>query len=469
MKKRFVKTLFMLAIVLLFFMIPTVVYAHDSDDYTLDTWHDNGGSDIQFKNWFFEETSHIPETLGTQNNPLRYYFSDMGKGAESHLNLLGYVYQKNSRYLMWSNIIPVLKKGIEKWNNVYFRDGSVDRRLVYLEETTNATNANIIFYPSAAKSATDSEYEDLQYTIIQSGVYPATTERVEESCVDGWSSNPIVKYPKHCTEYDITINIREIIKSNMTHSLLLKKIEKIGTHEIGHVLGLADIESKENIVRPDLIMSNNNFDETYVLDIPYQEIVGVSIFRGLHTDGEHLWLKEFYNNQTKYKCSICNGTTTTLPSGTIIDYGHSEGESHIHTDDDLMIVGKIQYPKYGDHTHYYKKCMYCSYVSLVSDNMTYKNAMSNGHIVVCDECGIEWQQSHAFVYDSTNDDTHTSRCHICNYIGIQGMHSYVYSYLDETNHLCSCTICEFSKNHTHNYTYDSSLNVNVCEDCGYSN
>ena len=92
MKKRFVKTLFMLAIVLLFFMIPTVVYAHDSDDYTLDTWHDNGGSDIQFKNWFFEETSHIPETLGTQNNPLRYYFSDMGKGAESHLNLLGYVY-----------------------------------------------------------------------------------------------------------------------------------------------------------------------------------------------------------------------------------------------------------------------------------------------------------------------------------------------------------------------------------------
>lgn len=481
MKKNFIKILLLVCLSVPIMMMPNKVYAHDANDYTLDTWNETGGSDIQFLNWFYEETFHIPESLGTASNPVKYYFSDMGRNLESHLNLSGFTYQRGSRYIMWSNIIPTLRKGIEKWNHVYFRDGSMDKRLVYLEETNSANIANITFYPSVAKSFNEVGFGNLEYSIEQTEVHPGTTEKIEESCIDAWSSTFNSINPKHCTKFDVIINYREIYKdlyqNNISYDLFLSKIEKIGTHEIGHVLGLGDINhvrsvdyssGAHNQNRPDLIMSRE-FSENHTTEIPYQEIAGVAIFRGIHTDGEHQWLEENFSNQTRYKCVICNGTTNTRPNNTIIEYGHSGTGTHTHTESDLIVVGKIEYPKYGDHAHYYKKCKYCSYVEVTSNNITHKYAFDSFHVVECNDCNMEWQQQHHFEYISTSDDSHTSRCTICNYTETQMMHSYEYTYLDEIKHLSSCTVCDFSEYHTHKYIYDEVLNKNICEDCGYIN
>lgn len=479
MKKKFIKMVLLLTLFISLVMIPSKVYAHDINDYTLDTWNETGGSDVQFQNWFYEEVFHMPESLGTSSNPVKYYFSDMGRGSESHLNLSGLTYQKGTRYIMWSNIVPMLRKGIEKWNHVYFRDGSIDKRLVYLEETTSVNNANIIFYPSVAKSTADT-YINLDYSIEQAEVHPGTTEYVEESCVDAWSSTFSSIESKHCSKYDIIINYREIFKNlyvGLSYDLFVSKIEKIGTHEIGHVLGLGDINNVRSvdnsnsahiINRPDLIMSRE-FSENHTIEIPYKEIAGVAIFRGIHTEGEHQWLEENFNNQTRYKCVICNGTTGVRPNGTIIEYGHSSEGSHTHTDSDLIIVGKIEYPKYGNHVHYYKKCQYCSYVEVTSNNISRKYTFDSYHVVECNDCNMEWQQQHHFEYISANDDSHTKRCEVCNYTGSQMMHSYEYIYLDETKHLSRCTVCDFSEYHIHNYQYDEILNKNICNDCGYIN
>ena len=375
---------------------------------------------------------------------------------------------------MWSNIIPILKKGIEKWNSVYFRDGGVDKRLVYIEETNVLSDANIVFYPSVAKTPYDTS--DLDYSVIQNTAYPGTTEVIEESCEDGYSSTFSGVEFKHCTKFNITINVREIVKPSASNSILMGKIEKIGTHEIGHVLGLGDIENvraqdyangAHSGLRPDLIMSGY-YDENYTLDLSYKEIAGVAIFRGIHTDMDHQWLKEIVNNSIRYKCLICNGTTMVEPSGTIIDYGHNGENNHSHIDSDLLIVGKIQYMKYDNHAHYYKKCKYCSYVSVVSDNITYKNVTNNFHTVECNDCNMEWQQEHTYVYDNTNKDIHTSKCQVCNYIGTQSMHIYSWIYIDENKHLNSCIVCDYSSEHIHEYIYDEGLNKNVCVNCGYA-
>lgn len=470
MRIKIVKNLLILGGIGFLMMFSIVSHAHDASEYTLETWNTMTNDNEQGRNWFFMEDSHIPETLGTQNNPLLYYFNDMGIGSESHLNLSSFTYQKNSRNLMWSNIKPILRKGVQKWNNVYFRDGSVDKRLIYIEETTSLNNANVVFYPSAAKPSVENEmYDDLKYTVIQNSTYTyiGTTEKVDESCVD---LSDTYEEHQHCTKYQIVINIRELIKEETTHSLLMLKTEKIGTHEIGHVLGLTDIEHKESsyVSHPELIMSSGYSDDNHTLDIPYQEVVGVAILRGLHTDEEHQWVEESYNGETRYKCIICNGYTSVNPGGIINSYGHTDGHSHNHEVNELMIVGKIKYAKYGEHYHYYKKCIQCSYVVALSDNISYKNVITNTHTIVCNDCKMEWIKTHTFEYDSTNRDTHTSRCVVCNYLKSQTTHTYVYTSIDDSTHNCYCSICDYSNTFEHDMVYDVDLQKYICVDCGYS-
>lgn len=74
-------------------------------------------------------------------------------------------------------------------------------------------------------------------------------------------------------------------------------ISRTGAHEIGHVLGLNDIDDIENsndnyYHHEELLMgySKSNIFNNKQTEITYKDIAGVLVALGYHTPDEHIWL-----------------------------------------------------------------------------------------------------------------------------------------------------------------------------------
>lgn len=240
MKKRCLRFIVVLLGMFLLYIPTYIVLAHDATLFTLYIWSETYSDDLQIRNWFFPEGNHIPETLGTSTNKLKYYISQEGYGNESDVNWSEISFNVTSSLTInWSNIQKSIEESMFKWNNVYFRDNGVDKRLVYLEKTNNINETNVVVYPSALKKVGVNDNYDYSYindgTYISDGdVTIGATFEEEESCFavnvgeNGSHS--------HCTKYRIIINIREIFLSTRGYKTKFENLmKKLGSHEMGHV------------------------------------------------------------------------------------------------------------------------------------------------------------------------------------------------------------------------------------------
>lgn len=229
----------------------------------------------------------------------------------------------------------------------------------------------------------------------------------------------------HCQNWIININID--LLSNYFEDENLKPIilSRTGAHEIGHILGLYDIDQIENTEsslfhHEEVLMGYSYFVEnpntTYQnrqTEITYRDIIGAAIIRGYHSDSNHKWLcdETFQNGKYKLICSICNGIKYV---NSINDINY---DKYYYCDSNHSLESGNMMPVASYDTKDYYKCKYCRYVapvtSIVDQNYLYTNfGDSNNHYKVNDIDGFRYKiiEKHDFSYEEEE-----AYCNDCGY------------------------------------------------------
>ena len=333
---------------------------------------------------------------------------------------------------------------MKKWNDVYFysykQDGTKSKEKVINIVEGSSSDYDIIIYP-----------EKPDYSSVAGTNYigaPTSTE-IKSSNVEH----------NHYLKFYIKVNIgyfkvglkTDIYGNNVvTQNDINHLMDRTGAHEIGHILGLDDMDvccpqstGEGNYHHEELLMGyakNGNF-LTRQQNITYKDLAGVAITRGFHTDSDHRWLvdtDQLYNGQYKKICSICNGIEyVSSLSGNYYEYNYCQGV-HTLSSNNMMAVGCN-----GDKD--YIKCKYCRYVAPVEDMVTQN-----------------------YNYQLINSSTHriTNNVSGLNYT-ITEEHNYSYSLYSATQHKCTCT-CGKIVYERHSITeadYTDGDNIAICIQC----
>ena len=363
MKKVSIFLLCNLLLILFFVSTSFNVYAHETtldveyDDCLPEDYESSSNIGDGYNEKWYELVKdnhawHIPHS-GSDITEIRYYISPVGRTSTTINWTTGIDDELSDR------IIDDFTESMEKWNNVWYYTLNTEglyekKRLVNVVEGTE-DNHNLIIYP------------------IISG--PVASTWPTSSRIKAKSVNSITH--SHYNECAMEVNIS--LMASMSSVELDIILSRTGAHEIGHVLGLKDIDSVENGDDSDLyhheeILMGYSEDLDYITrqpNITFRDIAGVAITRGFHTDSDHLWLYDKDNPKDgKYKliCSLCNCVkyVDDLLSYNYYEYGqcgHSDS-SLPHTVDDNM----IPVASYGN-TDYYK-CKYCRYVAPFTSRIT---------------------------------------------------------------------------------------------------
>ena len=294
-------------------------------------------------------------------------------------------------------------ESMKKWNNVYvyLNDSAgnvIKNKVINIVEGT-LTDHNLIIYPT----------NDVNDSIAHAEIVSGSEETIERT-------NTIDHY--HSSEWFMTINVDYFyVHGNRSAADVNILRDRTGAHEIGHILGLRDIDEApcgsyvQESHHEDLLMGYGGFSVLPSTDITYKDIAGVAITRGFHTDSDHKWLYKGLDTNGKHKliCSICNGVNAVDSlSGYTYDTYNACGENHTLSSGNMMAVAS-----YGTSDYY--KCKYCRYVApfenIVAQNytMTYDNTY---HIYTNNVEGLEYSvyEEHAFIYFAMSSTQHTAMC-----------------------------------------------------------
>ena len=245
-----------------------------------------------------------------------------------------------------------------RWNDVYYYSYDAEgirtsNKIINIVEAYNPTEANIIIYP------------------ISEGNYSAMAQ-----VVDGISdvellynepNDPENLHHYHASLWEIHVNISEFNPSNSNYGLLK---EYLGEHEMGHVLGLRDVDECCTLVNfhhhSEVLMGYGAVPSWHVPYVTYKDIAGVSITRGFHTDEDHIWMRrENENNGYDMICSLCNGVryNVNLDAGNLTYLGHTfvdmqDSSNHNDTHTDKLLVAT-------DGERDYFKCLSCRHIDTV--------------------------------------------------------------------------------------------------------
>ncbi len=164
--------------------------------------------------------------------------------------------------------------------------------------------------------------------------------------------------------------------------------KNIGTcaHEIGHVIGLKDLNNSSN--KDKLMYFHTDNRTTDILHA--SDIKGAAVVSGVHTNhlaGSYTSLDEYHYG----KCSMCdhdmpmNLHTLTPPYTSNNDYKHSA------------------------------KCSVCNGTGTENHNWnTPSYWTSTNHVISCTKCNKSVYPSHGGTFSSINDEEHQKYCSACN-------------------------------------------------------
>ena len=314
---------------------------------------------------------HIPDEINT----IKYYFADSSGN---------YTWTTDVSEEVAKEIKNAFVNSMKKWNNIYCYSYSEDgtksvRKIIDIVEGSK-DDYNIIIYPAILDAIASTNIKD-------DGVYNPDIEDYSEVGV----------HHKHYDKWVMYVNVRSFYKDN---ELVESVAERTGAHEMGHVLGLFDVDVECNFPLNDnhhqeLLMGYGDNAST---DPAYKDIAGVSITRGFHTDADHIWMLRTNDSGTKdVICALCNGVRFDIETDLeVIDgtyyyeykevsiYGSCNGEHTIVGNNNMLLVAT-------DTVRDFYKCLCCKYIAeVVHDAHEYtewKNYSTTKHIEVCSLCG----------------------------------------------------------------------------------
>lgn len=354
---------------------------------------------------YCSKVGYNDENFGDDINEVWYYL----KYDSNEIHIYNDGYTPSVKYYFVPNtdiehtefamVKEALKTSMEKWNNVYFykfeANGSISKyKLANIEEGTQ-NNYNV-----------EVKVENSNLT--------ATIDTVHKVEIE--DDSHIRHY--HATYWEITY------RYNLNETLNDHHLSRVGAHEIGHVLGLKDVDfyeegtseyDEQNFHHEEILMGyrahKNNIHQS---NITYKDLVGVAITQGFHTDNDHSWMLD--NARNKLICSICNGVkdVNSLSDYTYVSFNSCQN-NHDLSSNNLMAVAS-----YGNLDYY--KCKYCRYVApfenLVNQEYTYSSNNTSTHYVINQVNGLEYtfleQHNFGAPYTKRNDTTHYSTCQECN-------------------------------------------------------
>ena len=374
-------------------------YAHESIlnvsyDYCSFSWYSNT-LEID-KKWYViedldSEFCHISDTEQT----IKYYFADESPD--------GYRWDTDISQQLAEEIKTSFANSMKKWNNVYIYsyDSSgniIKNKVINIVEGT-FDDHNLVIYPEKGPNRyAHTDFENDSKIKVQTD---------------------FEHY--HISRWVISINIEKIYLTTLNEDAINVLEECTGAHEIGHILGLRDIDSMCDSScaewhHEELLMGYGEIVSSRQTNITYKDLAGVAITRGFHTDADHKWLNEGQQSDGTYKlrCSLCNGVryVATL-NGYVYDMYNACNGNHELSDGNMMAVAS-----YGTSDYY--KCKYCKYVapfsSIVPQNYIFvSNSRGNGYTNMVE--GLEYTyyyERHSFTYTEYSESWHKKTC-ACGY------------------------------------------------------
>ena len=446
MKRQLSMSLFII-ITMIFnclFYVPIQVNAHETPlTIYYDTCVGDELGDGINETWYLLGNGSFIRHLSHDEMTIKYYFANQNKSGN-------YKWTTDVSSEEAEIIKEAYANSMKKWNNVYFYDYNgngivTKRKIVNIVEGTQ-DDCNLTIYPAKTTAYYASTGVELLETI---------------------SSNHY-----HVNEWFMSVSVTDfVVNENSTNSREVNTLrERTGAHEIGHILGLWDVD---DVCLPLNITEDHHYEilmgygeDVYnrSSDITYKDIAGVAITRGFHTDDDHKWLNAGIQEDGTYKliCSICNGVkyVESLSGISYSTYGYCNS-NHDLSDGNMMAVAS-----YGNCDYY--KCKYCRYVAPFSDIVPqdyeitfisetyhqYQNMVDGleytilePHIINENYCSICQSNIHFYThqYVSYSNYAHKAFCECGEYI------------LEDHRHLApsyDCVFCGAEHEHTYGTSYE---------------
>lgn len=320
--------------------------------------------------------------LSQENLILKYFFSEY-----AYLNS-SYTWTTDVDLATANEIKTAYVNSMKKWNDVYYysydENGKKTKNSIIniVEGTSN--DYNIMIYPTNNALLEKEGYEnnaaltgffDTDYEIVENN----TT--IKHSHNNKWKMRVNIDYFHLNSPLNINIESLNIYKS------------RTGMHELGHVLGLDDVDGccptsslfnhhNESIMGYGL-GNDITTKKTYAT---YQDIAGISITRNFHTDDDHIWMKRVNDDNTiDLICSLCNGVkfNVILDSNQTTYNGKSLNtyKSCTHYNGTNYKMLHVASDKQRD----FYKCQYCRYIETIDYNDKIYSLNYNSNIVISNE------------------------------------------------------------------------------------
>lgn len=379
---------------------PFIDYNDIGDGYN-EKWYQLEKQNLEY------HLSHSSDNIST----IKYYMNPTGKNNSSFTWGSGLTTEETNK------IKIEFKKSMEKWNNVFYystnSDGTITKhKLVNVLEGTQSDH-NLLIYP------------------CNNETYYALTTPIGN--YDSISNNNGVEH-RHYDTWEMYFDIS--LWKDSSHSAQEVILSRTGAHEIGHILGLRDIDSIEGdsskYHHEEILMGYSRFlIETRQTEITYKDIAGVAITRGYHNDQQHMWLYDSKGSSTgkcKLICSLCNGVKY-IPN--LYTYAHYTYEScnrnHGFNSNNLIPIAS-----YNSKDYY--KCKYCRYV-----------------------CSVKNLKPQQYIYHENNEYQH---------LGINTVSGLEYSFYENHQYIGSnCSLCGHHK-HICKFKYYNYISHSGACECG---
>ena len=342
----------------------------------------------------------------------------------------------------------MFESSLLKWNDVYFYKYDSN------DNVTKYKVVNLVSYDTLENkdSVTPNLYIYPWYDASSSTIARTVTKEI----MNGESHVYNNLQHNHYSSFYMEVNL---CKYNLNANEVI--LERTGAHEMGHVLGLYDIDVVEKNINGtsyhhEEVLMGYSYGSTATRqkNITYKDIAGVAITRGFHTDDDHMWLRDTINStlhSNKYICSICNAVkySSSFIMGAL-SYG-SCNNNHALSSGNMMAVAS-----YGTKDYY--KCKYCRYVAPFEDivEQNYSYVMNdNTHTITNNVNGLQYTISGE--HDGLD-------CSVCGY------HKHMYNARhvanNSINHNSYCRCGEYIVK-VHAVKNQTGLLKAQCVDCGY--
>ena len=345
--------------------------------------------------WYSLDGTNLCTHISHNVSTIKYYFEEFSEDNS-------YSWNTDVSDSMAEEIKTAYADSMEKWNNVYFYSSDsngnfIKNKIINIAEGTEIDHNLSIFPEPSSYSSTATTLPDEGFEIIENNAHHM-----------------------HYSKWKMNVNISHFYENITTSAPFVEIVREItGAHEIGHVLGLDDVEnyceSTSTSDHHEEILMGYGVISNRVQNITYKDIAGVAITRGFHTDGDHKWISNGVSTSSGIKliCSICNGVkyVDDLTDYEYDVYGYCNNNHQISSGNMMAVAS------YGNEDYY--KCKYCRYVANfeAKELQNYSNAAyynNTYHNYYNNVEGLSYSILEEHIYDGIptwkNSTQHTINC-----------------------------------------------------------